>query len=94
MLEVGKGAGVSKDNQLLRYIWVFRYTDIHLWIYGFPYMDLWISLYRDIWIYMYVGGREGRQEYPRIISYPDIFRLRPLEKQTNLAEEGQFFHYF
>ena len=37
---------------------------------------------------MYVG--KGREEYPGIISYPDIFRLRPLEKQTNLSESDQF----
>ena len=37
---------------------------------------------------MYVG--KGREEYPGIISYPDIFRLRPLEKQTNLSERDQF----
>ena len=41
-----------------------------------------------------VGGndvcRGGREEYPGIISYPDIFRLRPLEKQTNLSERDKF----
>ena len=34
--------------------------------------------------------RGGREEYPGIISYPDIFRLRPLEKQTNLSERDKF----